>query len=53
MKPERYPTTGAGEPAKVSIRLTRYELLELDRFCAEKKLTRSQDNALLSETSNQ
>ena len=39
---ERFPTTGAGATAKVTLRLTRGELLALDRFCAERKLTRSQ-----------
>jgi predicted DNA-binding protein (UPF0251 family) len=35
---ERFPTTGAGATAKVTLRLTRGELLVLDRFCAERKL---------------
>ena len=39
---ERFPTTGAGATAKVTLRLTRGELLALDRFCAERKLTGSQ-----------
>ena len=38
---ERFPTTGAGATAKVTLRLTRGELLALDRFCAERLLTRS------------
>ena len=42
MNPERFPTTGAGASAKVTLRLARGELLALDRFCAENKLTRSQ-----------
>jgi hypothetical protein len=42
MNRERFPTSGAGQSAEVTVRLTRYELLELDRFCAERKLTRSQ-----------
>jgi metal-responsive CopG/Arc/MetJ family transcriptional regulator len=41
MNPERLPTTGAGESAEVTVRLTRAELAELDRFCVRKKLTRS------------
>jgi hypothetical protein len=38
----RFPTTGAGATAQVTLRLTRAEVAELDRFCAERKLTRSQ-----------
>jgi hypothetical protein len=41
MNAERLPTTGADESAKVSVRMTRAELLERYRFCAEKQLTRS------------
>jgi hypothetical protein len=40
MNRERLPITDAGSPAKVSVRLTRAELAELDRFCAENKLSR-------------
>jgi hypothetical protein len=35
MNPERFPTTGAGEPVKVTLRLTRAELRALDRYCAK------------------
>jgi Ribbon-helix-helix protein, copG family len=42
MNRERFPTSGAGESAEVTVRLTRAELPELDRFCAESELTRSQ-----------
>jgi hypothetical protein len=40
MNRERLPITDAGSPAKVSVRLTRAELTELDRFYAENKLSR-------------
>ena len=42
MNPERFPKTGAGESAKVTLRLTRDERLEVGRFCAENKQSRSQ-----------
>jgi hypothetical protein len=47
MNRERLPKSGvpgydacADSSAEVTVRLTRAELLELDRFCAERKLTR-------------
>jgi hypothetical protein len=42
MNCEPFPTTGAGDSPEVTVRLTCAELLEPERFCAEKKLTRSQ-----------
>jgi hypothetical protein len=42
MNPERSPKTGAGEPVDVNIWLTRDELDDLDDFCRENGLTRSQ-----------
>jgi hypothetical protein len=33
----RFPTTGAGATAKVTLRLTRGELLALDRYSARKE----------------
>ena len=42
MNRERFPTSGAGATVKVTLRLTRAELRALDRFCAERLLTRSQ-----------
>jgi hypothetical protein len=35
MNRERFPTSGADDSAKITLRLTRAELLALDRFCAE------------------
>jgi len=35
MNRERLPTTGADESAKVTLHLTRAEMLALDRFCGE------------------
>jgi hypothetical protein len=34
---ERFPTTGTGATAKVTLRLTRGELLALDRYSARKE----------------
>ena len=42
MNRERLPTSGARASAKVTLRLTRAQLRALDRFCAERLLTRSQ-----------
>jgi Ribbon-helix-helix protein, copG family len=42
MNRERLPKAGAGATAKVTARLTRAELRALDRFCAERLLSRSQ-----------
>jgi hypothetical protein len=42
MNRERLPTSGARASAKVTLHSTRAELRALDRFCAERLLTRSQ-----------
>jgi hypothetical protein len=42
MNPERLPTSAAGKSSKVSVRLTRDELLELDRSCEDNDLTSSE-----------
>ena len=42
MNRERFPKSGAGATAKVTVRLTRAELRALNRFCAERLLSRSQ-----------
>ena len=42
MNRERLPTSGARASAKVILRLTRAELRALNRFCAERLLSRSQ-----------
>jgi hypothetical protein len=42
MNREGFPKSGAGATAKVTVRVTRAELRALDRFCAERLLSRSQ-----------
>jgi hypothetical protein len=42
MNPERFPTSGAAATAQLTMRLTRSQLADLDRFCAGNKVTRSQ-----------
>jgi hypothetical protein len=46
MNPERFPTSGAGATAKVTLRLTRAELLELDRFLRGKQTDPLPDHLL-------
>jgi hypothetical protein len=41
MNRERLPTTDAGAPTQVILRLTRAQLAALDRFCAAEKLSRA------------
>ena len=42
MNRERFPKSGAGATAKVTVRLTRAELRALNRFCEERLVSRSQ-----------